>query len=76
MKLCSAGVLHAVYWPGAAIVGEVFGCGRVPIAGFVHRFAAVEKLFDLLIQRRNDVVAVRDGECAARTEVVLDVNND
>jgi hypothetical protein len=48
----------------------------VPIAGFVHRFAAVEKLFDLLIQRRNDVVAVRDGECAARTEVVLDVYDD
>jgi hypothetical protein len=47
----------------------------MPVATLVHRLAAIEKLVDESIQELDNIIAVRHCECAARTEVILDVNN-
>jgi hypothetical protein len=48
----------------------------MPVTTLVDRLAAIEKLVDGLIQRLDNFIAVRHRECAAGTEVVLDIDND
>jgi hypothetical protein len=48
----------------------------MPVAALVDGSAALKKVVDQLIERFDDVVAVRDGKRAARAEVVLYVDYD
>jgi hypothetical protein len=48
----------------------------MPIATLVNRRAALEKLVNQPIERRNHFVAMRNGERAAGAEVVLYVDNN
>jgi hypothetical protein len=48
----------------------------MPVATLKHRFTAFDKFLDQLVQRRNYLVAVSDGECATRAKIILDVYND
>src|SRR6185369_8245625 len=71
MKFRAGCLAHAVDGPRAAVRREVFCYGRVPVAGFVDRRAALEKLIDQLVERRHDFIAMRHGESSAGAEVVL-----
>src|SRR4029079_7819801 len=74
MKLGAFCLAHAVDGPCAAVRREVFGDGRVPVAGFVDRRATLEKIVDQLIEWFDYFVTMRNGESSARTEVVLHVD--
>ena len=74
MKLRAFCIAHAVDWPRAAVRREVFCYWRVPVAGFVNRRAALEKIVDQLVEWFNYFVTMRDGEGSTRTEVVLHVD--
>ena len=47
----------------------------MPVAAFVNRSATLEKLIDESIQWCDDFIASLYGESAARTKVVLDVDD-
>src|SRR5687767_11070249 len=61
--------------PCAAVRLEVFCFLRMPVATFEHGLAAFEKLLDYFIQRGHNLIALGHRQCAARTEIVLHVNN-
>ena len=75
MKFGAAGVLHTMHRPGAAVFREVPGCGWMPVAAFVNRSATLEKLINESIQWCDNFIASLYGKSAARTKVVLDVDD-
>src|SRR5690606_7537639 len=66
----------AVGWPGATAGLEMTGLGRVPVAGCQDGQTPAREAGDVVVQYGYDGVAVRYGERAARTEVVLHVDHE
>jgi len=75
MKFCAIRVLHTVHRPGAAVFREVLRCGWMPVAAFVNRGATLEKLVNETIQWCDNFIASLDRESAARTKVILDIDD-
>jgi hypothetical protein len=66
MKLGALRVLHAVNGPRSTVSLEMFRLWRVPVAALVNRIAALQKLFDQLVQRRDDFVSVGHSQRSLR----------
>ena len=75
MKFSAFGVLHTVNGPVTAELLEVFRASWMPVAALVNRISALEKLVNESVQRRDDFVALRHSEHAARTKIVLHVDD-
>src|SRR5205085_4736330 len=75
VEFSAESVLYAVDGPSAAVCREVFGLRGMPVAALEDGFAAFEEFAYKTIQRRDDLVAVLDGERTAGAEVVLHVND-
>src|SRR5262249_19774710 len=76
MKICTARVLHTVWWPGPASVAEADVVGRMPITRSKYGNTRADRPGDPSIKDGDDLMALADGEGPSRTEIVLDVNDE
>ena len=72
VELGATGVANAVNRPWPALLDKRFVVGRVPVACGHHELELPREAVD----RVNDGVAVRHGQCPAWAKVVLDVDHD
>jgi multidrug efflux pump subunit AcrA (membrane-fusion protein) len=72
VRLPAGGALHAVGRPGTALLDEGRVVGRVAVVGGDHGGEPRREPVD----DRHDLVALGDGEAAARAEVALHVDHD
>ena len=72
----AAAVLHAMSRPRPAVAIEMAGFFRMPIARGKNRQASFQEFFNITIQHRYDVIAISNGEGAARAEIVLHVDHN
>src|SRR6185503_17655400 len=68
-------LLDAVWRPGATLPAERAVVRRMPASGGEDGEPGADEGPDCAIEERNDLAAARDGEAAARQEIVLDVDD-
>ncbi len=76
MEFGSGGALNTVGWPDSAASVEMNRLLRVPVPRCKDGQTSGFELLDLLIQNRDDLVPLRNGQFAALTKVLLNINQE
>src|SRR5262245_34746221 len=76
MKLGARRILYAMYRPPSTTVFETDVIGRVPVTRGKDRYAVLLSGRDVLVQNRDDTVAFVYPQRAARTKVVLQIDDE
>jgi hypothetical protein len=75
MKFSALGVLDTMNRPDPAIFSEVFRDCGVPVTSLENGSIFRQELFDKSVEWFHDFISMRDCQSAARTEVVLDIDD-
>src|SRR6516164_653861 len=76
MKPCPVTILDTMWRPQPAVLLKTDMGDRMPVARSVNGDALGDGGRDPTIQHRHHIVALFDRQGAARTEIVLDINNN